>query len=182
MVLTAHMASAFRYPSCGPPAPVCPLLLPVDSLVFCFHLAFFPTGSMLSYRTILTAAHCFTGGTSVPVNAVGDEVRVGGRGITDGLVSMVRLAAPPLVCRGPTAMGGTRGPVGRASQVDARLSPHSSTRVWKLARCPPHAPHPPPFTPKLTLADLGFSVRRSSDGWPSSPPFPPSPPPPRSTD
>lgn len=52
-----------------------------------------PTGSLLSYRTVLTAAHCFTGGTSIPINAVGDEVRVGGRGIMEGFISMVRVAS-----------------------------------------------------------------------------------------
>ncbi|OSX70656.1 hypothetical protein BU14_0696s0006 [Porphyra umbilicalis] len=50
---------------------------------------FYCSGTMLTHRSVLTAAHCFTGGTSTARQAVGDVVRVGGMGLFDGILSYV---------------------------------------------------------------------------------------------
>jgi len=81
---------------------------------------FYCSGTMLTHRSVLTAAHCFTGGTSTARQAVGDVVRVGGMGLFDGILSYVRWRH-----------GEPGSPMKRGSVVGTRTDP-PSRRVHSL--------------------------------------------------
>ena len=114
---------------------------------------FYCSGTMLTHRSVLTAAHCFTNGTSRARQAVGDVVRVGGMGLFDGILSYVRWR------HGEPGSSMERGSVVGARTDHRRVVYHRSCRLDgatdRVALAPPLrgtcvAPHAPfPSDPPL---------------------------------